>query len=68
MKISCRVYLSDDERKSTFTFDEDGWGNSGSGELIFYEDKIELSFDIWGTPEGLWGVFEKTDIYIREQL
>jgi hypothetical protein len=42
---------------ATFSFDDDGWGNSGTGVVTFQQDKIVVTPDVTLADNCNWNIF-----------
>lgn len=49
-----------------FSFDNDGWGNSGEGRIYFKDSVICINITITRNSYNNWGIFEGEIIFSRE--
>ena len=49
--------------RGSFTFDDDGWGNSGKGLILFGDDEIMVKIDIINHEDSNWRIFSGEKIF-----
>jgi hypothetical protein len=52
---------------SEFKFDDDGWGNQGSGYVSLKGDRVEVTLRISKDAGDNWGIFDGKKTFMRNQ-
>jgi hypothetical protein len=63
--LSSLIIRNDNTGK--FTFDNDGWGDSGEGTVSFAKDKITVAITIKNSSDDNWSIFEGKKLFTRNK-